>query len=586
MKNIVKLFRRIDQDFSHFSLKICIFSLILGVLPVINIFAPKLVIEAYQNDQNISFIGLILALVLIANTLTILLREYHDNYFTLVFESMTDKLLFELSEKSMALPIEDSDSKVVQDKLEAAHDAVFDIYGLYEVLYAVTSSIITGLISIFVLVRLNIFLPLIGLAIILINRIFVKLLKENELWRQKTDIPDLRVYRYFADFSQDFKYSKDLKIYEGEEMILEKSKAYMDSMAQRSTVYFNKNGLYTGAMNLTSNIGIVGALVYLTKRMVEKTISLGDFTLYFNSIIQLINTINLLQKNYATIIATNEKLYAYFDFMNLEERFDKDKEYKKINQSSIKVEFRHVYFKYPKSENYILKDCCFSIENGETVALVGKNGAGKSTIVKLLCKFYEPSMGEILINGVNIDDIKTSDYYEILSPTFQDFRLFPFRISENITGKRSENINSGERESIIESLKLLDIYDWVKNTPKSLETYITTLFDKEGIEPSGGIGQKLALARSMVHGGKFYIMDEPTSALDPRSEQDIFENMLKISRGQTSLFISHRLSSTKYADRIIVCENGHIIENGNHQDLMKEDGLYKKMFSSQAELYS
>lgn len=125
----------------------------------------------------------------------------------------------------------------------------------------------------------------------------------------------------------------------------------------------------------------------------------------------------------------------------------------------------------------------------------------------------------------------------------------------------------------------------VTKSYKALDSYITTLFDKKGIEPSGGIGQKIALARSMVHGGKFYIMDEPTSALDPSSEEDIFNNMIKISKGQTSLFISHRLSSTRHADRIIVCENGHITENGNHNELIKKDGLYKEMFESQEELY-
>ncbi|MDD7306268.1 MAG: ABC transporter ATP-binding protein [Peptoniphilaceae bacterium] len=585
MKNIVKLFRRIDQDFPFFSLKICAFSIIVGVLPLINIFAPKLIIEAFQTSHNISFIGQILALVLVLNTINVIMKEYYDTYFNLVFEAMTDKLLFELSEKSIRLPIEESDSKLVQDKLEAAHDSVFDLFGLYENLYMLSSALVTGLIAVFVLIRLNILLPILGLAIVFVNRIFVRLLKENELFRQKSDIPDNRIYRYFIEFSQDYKYSKDLKIYEGEEMILEKSKGFMDSMIKRSSLYFNRNGLYTGAMNIISNFGIIGALFYLTKRMVEKTISLGDFTLYFNSIIQLINTLNLLEKNYASLISINEKLNAYFDFMNLKERFDANKPYKKIEQPLIKVEFDHVYFKYPKSENYILKDLSFTIEEGETVALVGKNGAGKSTIVKLLCKFYEPTKGSILINGVNLEDLKTSDYYKILSPTFQDFRLFPFKLSENISGKKSSAITDAEISEIYESLKLLGIYDWVKKTPKGLDTYITTLFDDKGIEPSGGIGQKIALSRSMVHKGKFYIMDEPTSALDPRSEEDIFENMLEISKGHTSLFISHRLSSTRYADRIIVCDDGHIIENGNHKELMETDGLYKKMFETQAQLY-
>ena len=136
-----------------------------------------------------------------------------------------------------------------------------------------------------------------------------------------------------------------------------------------------------------------------------------------------------------------------------------------------------------------------------------------------------------------------------------------------------------------ESFYLLNLKSWIDGLVNKEDTFLTFLFSKNSVEPSGGIGQKLALSRSIVHEGKFFIMDEPTSALDPRSEQEIFEKMLDISKGQTSLFISHRLSSTKYADRIIVCDNKKITENGNHETLMKDDGLYKKMYLSQAKLY-
>lgn len=586
MRNIYRLFRRIDQDYKHFTLKVCLTSIVLGLLPIINIIAPKLIIDELSGDISLGILGLIVGVILLANTINSILKTYYNNYFELVFESMTDKMLFDLSEKSLRLPIEESDSKVVQDKLEAAHDAVFTLFGLSEVMNFAVTSIITGIFAIGVLIRLSIFIPLIGLVVIIANKKFVNLIKENEITYQKKHIPDIRVYRYFTDFSQDFKYSKDLKIYKGEDLILEKSKFYMDRMTERSIRYFNKNGIYQGLMNITSNATIVAQLIYLTYRLIKKTISLADFTLYFNSIIQLINTINLCQKNYAQVISANEKLNSYFEFINLKEQYDPGKDYVNIDDDKISIEFRNVTFKYPKSDKNTLKNCSFKIDNGESVALVGKNGAGKSTIVKLLCKFYEPSEGAILINGVDLRDISKEDYYKILSPTFQDFRLFPFRVNENITADKAENISEDKKEEIYKSLKLLGIYDWVTSLPKGDNTYLTNLFDEEGIEPSGGIGQKIALSRSMIHGGKFFIMDEPTSALDPRSEQDIFEKMLEISKGQTSLFISHRLSSTKYADRIIVCDDGFIKENGSHDDLMKEDGLYKKMFTTQAELYS
>ena len=277
---------------------------------------------------------------------------------------------------------------------------------------------------------------------------------------------------------------------------------------------------------------------------------------------------------------------SYFDYINLPEREIENNKNIDIRLDQLSIKFDNVSFKYPKSKNYILRNCSFEIKNGETVALVGKNGAGKSTIVKLLCKFYDPTEGNIYINDVNIKDIKARDYYKILSPTFQDFRLFPFKISENILAQKEEDISSYDLEKVKDSTILLDIDKWILSQENAYSTYLTTLFSDTGIEPSGGIGQKIALARSMAHGGRFFIMDEPTSALDPRSEQEIFENMLEISKGQTSLFISHRLSSTKYADRIIVCDDGHIIENGKHADLIHKNGLYKKMFDSQRELYS
>ncbi|WP_311516793.1 ABC transporter ATP-binding protein [uncultured Anaerococcus sp.] len=585
MKNILRLFRRFDKDYKNFTLYICLMSIIMGFLPLINIYAPKLIIEELIGRANQATIAKILGLVLLVNIILVLLRRVYEAYFTLVFESMTDKLLFELSEKSLTLPIEKTDSKDVQDMLEKAHVSVFNIYDLWETLNIATSSLITGVFALAILVKLNLFLPLLGVGIIIANRIFVKLIKKNEIYYQEKSAGENRIYRYFSEFAQDNKHAKDIKIYGGEELILSKSEKYLNKLVNTNKQYYTKNGFYGGMMNITSSVGIVLALTYLTYRLTNKSVSLADFTLYFSSIIQLINTVNIVQKNYAQVISVNENMNSYFEFMNLPERSSEEGEISTNKLDKVSIKFDKVSFKYPKSNSYILKNCSFEIKDGETVALVGKNGAGKSTIVKLLCKFYDPSEGNIYINDINIKDISAKDYHKILSPTFQDFRLFPFKISENIAGIKEEEISKDNLAKIKDSTKLLGIDEWIASTSKGLATYLTLLFSKEGVEPSGGLGQKIALARSMAHGGGFFIMDEPTSALDPRSEQEIFEKMLEISKGQTSLFISHRLSSTKYADRIIVCDDGKIIENGNHDSLIKKDGLYKKMYTSQADLY-
>ena len=585
MKNIRKLFKLIDTYRPDFTLRVIITNLILGLLPLINIFAPKLIIDELMGQKRISFCLSLGLLVIVLGFIKEVTYRWLNNYLTLTFEDMSDKLTFKIAKKSLRLPIEKSDSKEIQDMMAQAHYAVWEMYTLYDIIVLVISAVITGFLSLGILVRLNPAIIILLILLVLINKKIVKLIKENELNYQGESVSEIRSYRFFADFAADFRYFKDVEIYDGQDLVLEKADTYHQSVIKSSTEYFNKNGIYTGIMNVSANGSIILTLIYLTYKLIDKTISLANFTMYFNSLIQVINATNLIQQNYAKVISVNEKLDVFFKLLEMEEGLLDKGEITDIDTSKLRIKFDNVSFKYPASEDYVLKDCSFEIKNGETLALVGKNGAGKSTIVKLLCKFYEPTEGHIYLNDIDISNISTKKYYEILSPTFQDFRLFPFRISENITSKLKEDINDDEYRDMDRAFDILNLSDWIGKQVEKEDTFLTYLFPYKSVEPSGGIGQKIALARSIFHEGKFFIMDEPTSALDPRSEQEIFENMLKISKGQTSLFISHRLSSTKYADRIIVCDKGKITENGTHEELMKEDGLYKEMFTTQAELY-
>ena len=585
MKNIRKLFKEIDKVHPGFSFKVIITNLILGFLPLINIFAPKLIIDELMGQRRISYCLGLGALVLILGFIKEITYRWLNNYLTLTFEDMSDKLTFKIAQKSLRLPIEKSDSKDIQDMMEQAHYAVWEMYTLYDIIVLVISAVITGILSLGILVRLNPAILILLLLLILINKKLVKLIKENELKYQENNISDLRSYRFFSNFASDLRYFKDIEIFDAQDLVLEKADYYQQEMIVSSTDYFNKNGIYTGIMNVSANSSIILTLIYLTYKLIYKTISLANFTMYFNSLIQVINATNLIQQNYAKVISVNAQLEVFFDFLEMKEGLLDKGEIIDVDTSKICIRFDNVSFKYPASEDYVLKDATFEIKNGETVALVGKNGAGKSTIVKLLCKFYEPTEGNIYLNDINIKDIHTQEYYKILSPTFQDFRLFPFRISENITSKLKDEIENKDYDKMSKSFDLLKLTSWIDKLVDKEETFLTYLFSDESVEPSGGIGQKIALARSMYHEGKFFIMDEPTSALDPRSEEEIFENMLRISRGQTSLFISHRLSSTKYADKIIVCDKGRISEEGSHEELMKNNGLYKEMFTSQADLY-
>ena len=586
MRNYIRLFKIIESKHKGFIKKVIFISLLLGLLPLFNIIAPKLIIDEYNGLRRFEVMFAFVVLALILNIANELISSYSRSYYQRTLQIFIDELAFAVNEKVLSLPIELTDTKSTQEKVEQALYGMGMTYTILEFLAFATGAVATGIVAIFILLSLNPLIPIFIIGLSFLNKPFTKIIKENEKKYQENSAKDNRVYKYYYDFSRDYKYSKDIKIFNAEDMILSKAKYHMNQMFLTNHKYYSKNGAMNGAMNVINNLGVVGSFIYIVIKVIERTITIANFTLYFNCLNRLIEALRVFQEYYADLAGLNVALNALYEFLDIDDSWNMGGKIDKVDLSQVTIEFKNVYFKYPTSEDYILENCSFVINPGETVALVGRNGAGKSTIVKLLCKFYKPTSGKILLNGINIADIDTRYYYQILSPTFQDFRLFPFRIDENVASLKADDIGDNSYKDMEKSFELLNIDKWIDSLPKGKANYITTLFDKEGVQPSGGLGQKLALARSMHHKGKFIIMDEPTSALDPRSEQEIFENMLAITKDQTSLFISHRLSSTKYADRILVCNHGRIDEEGTHEELLRENKLYKEMFTTQAELYA
>ena len=251
----------------------------------------------------------------------------------------------------------------------------------------------------------------------------------------------------------------------------------------------------------------------------------------------------------------------------------------KINKCEI--EFKNVSFKYPNTEKYILKNVSAKIKAGEHVAIVGQNGAGKTTFIKLLCHLYDNYEGKILINGREAGEYSFIEYVRLLSVVFQDFRLFAFTIKENVTVFEDKNVD------LEEIYKIAGIEEWIDSLEDKDETHIYKMFVENGVEPSGGQGQKLAIARALYKNAPIVVLDEPTAALDPISEYEVYKNFDRLVHGKTAIYISHRLSSCRFCDRIIVLENGLVVEEGTHEELMKNTkGLYFNMYNTQAKHYN
>ncbi len=247
------------------------------------------------------------------------------------------------------------------------------------------------------------------------------------------------------------------------------------------------------------------------------------------------------------------------------------------------LEFRNVSFCYPSAKKNSLNNISFKINKGETLALVGVNGAGKSTLVKLLLRFYDPSEGEILYNGVNIKEYELSSYRNSFGAVFQDYRNFALTVFENVIG---HECTDEEKEKAIIALRQGGIWDKISALPDGGDTVLTKEFHKDGIGLSGGENQKVSAARLFAKDFQFAVLDEPSSALDPIAEYKMYEELVKATKDKSVLYISHRLSSAVLSDRIIVIEEGRILQQGSHEELMKAEGKYKEMFTLQASSYN
>jgi len=251
-------------------------------------------------------------------------------------------------------------------------------------------------------------------------------------------------------------------------------------------------------------------------------------------------------------------------------------------QKPFEITFDHVAFHYPGDEKEILHDISLTIHPGEKIALVGNNGAGKTTLIKLLCGLYKPTSGRILLNGIDIQQFNIDDYMSLIGALFQDVRPLAFTLKTNISCAPDDKIDQARLKDAIDKA---DLTAKVESLPQKEETFITQTFDLSGVQLSGGETQKMLLARALYKNAPLLVLDEPTAALDPLSEEKMYKQYLSYAKGNTSIFISHRLASTRFCDRIVYLDNGSIEEIGTHEELLKQDKKYKEMFTIQAKYY-
>ena len=419
-------------------------------------------------------------------------------------------------------------------------------------------------------------------ATVLINYFMIKAIQKYEhKIKDKRAAIERKVW-YMSGLSRQLHQGKDIRMYGMAEWFHEMAKIFM---GERNDIEKDVTYKYFGAALLDFIVIFLrdgGAYIYLIYKAVAGEINAGEFVLYFGAIGQFAGWLRSIIDTWLDLRKANLQfcdMRQYFDYPNKTNH----KEGIKLPAGSqgLCIEVKNVSYKYPKAETPTIKNVSLKIAAGEKIALVGLNGAGKTTLVKLICGMYAPTEGEILVDGHSVNEYNIHDYHSLFSAVFQKFRFLPISILQNISIAKEET----DMEKLEKCVEFAGLGEKLKTLENGIETPLIKEINPGGTELSGGEQQKLMLARAIYKDAPILILDEPTAALDPIAESEMYMKYNEIAKDKTSVFISHRLASTRFCDRIVLIAEGEIAEMGTHDELIKASGKYAELFDIQSHYY-
>ena len=488
-----------------------------------------------------------------------------------------------------------------QKAMRATGGNMNGVEGLMHSFLQITEVIASSVTAILIVCRLSPWIALMLLALDILNYFNMDYTKKRDKQTWDELAPYWRKTWYMQQTMSNFVYGKDIRLFSMKRWLLGKYAGLHRFIHKRIIESKNRWFLCSAFNSVLTLVQEAAIYAYLIWRVLKTGLPISDFMLYFGAVSTLFGVLNQIFNNLTDMKTRSKEVNDFRTFLEYPERERMavpdgqsagkparlfgglDKTIPPLRgQEHYEFTFENVSFRYPESERYALKNLNLTLAPGERLAVVGLNGAGKSTFIKLLCGLYMPTEGRILINGVDIRCYDKREYYELFAPVFQNVELFAFPMDENVSMRVAEETDTALAE---QHLRAAGLGEKIDSLPKGVRTDLLKIISEDGVELSGGESQKLALARALYKNAPIVVLDEPTSALDALAEYRMYQNFDSMIGKKTAVYISHRLSSTRFCDHVAMFADGELKEYGTHESLLKAGGAYREMFDVQAQYY-
>ena len=582
--NIGYILKRVSE--MNFLLIFVIFfeAICSATMPFLLLFLSRNVINSLSQMQDIQNATWILLGFSIMYLICYTLKQFLGWQRSLMCMKLYDAFSIELAQKATEMELLAMEDELNLNQYHKAEKSIwFATIGLCAIMASLVSNVVQLIGLTYMFAYMNGWLIILFGCLMLIHIMAEKNCKAK-IYENASDCATYeRKVKYLSKVMIGAKEGIDLRLFNAEGRML-------DEFNKNQYKYLEKTNNNIAIEKRQTTVDLFLTLIfrlviwcYFVFQFVEDRISIGDFSMVLLATETLYN---LLINIPATLLNTwNYGLYVwdYREYINQPVQKSNASSSERVTTDCPVLSFDHVYFRYPNAKEAALSDISITIPYGQKVTIIGDNGSGKSTFIKVLMGLYIPEKGNVVLNDINIQKYDYGKYVNLFSIVFQDFRIFEFSIADNIY--LGTTISAEKEQLFWDSLKQSGLYNRVKNLPREAETSVFRNFDENGVLLSGGEQQKLAIARALFYDRKIFIFDEPTASLDSKSEQNFYREMNSFTKGKTVIYISHNMASCVHSDRIIVFEEGRIVADGKHKDLLQSSNVYQKMWNAQAQHY-